>query len=165
MLQSVTQYLHSFKDGKPEIFLSNTFPLTLTPSPSTPSSSRKKKSFNNYTSFHEEKKKSMFLCMLSVTVNWPSPIPLLSKTPQANHIAEDRLRASSSVPSVLASLYLQHTHTHTRTHVAAGQSRSNKLHLGHHGDHYDLTYKLCWCTLMYTSFVTYLPKGLNLSRR
>lgn len=34
----------------------------------------------------------------------PSPIPLLSKTPHANQIAELRLRASSSVPSLLVSL-------------------------------------------------------------
>lgn len=36
----------------------------------------------------------------------PSPIPLFNNTPQANQIALDRLRASSSVPSVLANLNL-----------------------------------------------------------
>lgn len=34
----------------------------------------------------------------------PSPMPLLSRTPQANQIAELRLSASSSVPSLLVSL-------------------------------------------------------------
>lgn len=36
----------------------------------------------------------------------PSPIPLLRSTPQANQTALDRFRASSSVPSVFASLNL-----------------------------------------------------------
>jgi hypothetical protein len=34
----------------------------------------------------------------------PSPMPLLSKTPHANQIAELRLRASSSVPSLFVNL-------------------------------------------------------------
>lgn len=38
--------------------------------------------------------------------NLPSPIPLFNKTPQANQIALDKFKASSSVPSVLASLNL-----------------------------------------------------------
>lgn len=48
-------------------------------------------------------------------VDLPSPMPLLSNTPQANQIALERLRASSSVPSVLASLNLP-----------KGENRSNK---------------------------------------
>lgn len=36
----------------------------------------------------------------------PSPIPLLRRTPQANQTALDKFRASSSVPSVFASLNL-----------------------------------------------------------
>jgi len=34
----------------------------------------------------------------------PSPMPLLRRTPQANHMALDRFRASSSVSSLLANL-------------------------------------------------------------
>lgn len=36
----------------------------------------------------------------------PSPMPELSKTPQANQMAELKLSASSSVPSLFVNLYL-----------------------------------------------------------
>lgn len=44
----------------------------------------------------------------------PSPMPLFSNTPHANHIALDKLRASSSVPSVLDSLYLPNGENRSR---------------------------------------------------